>query len=78
MTDAQPITLDQLALLYRDRNAANSAMSQALRSKNKALITQAKTRAGELNRAYSDAQRRYKRQQKASQRAQWRTTMIRF
>ena len=74
----QPVTLDQLARLYRARNEANKRMSQALRTKDKTLVKLATDEASNFNRAYADALRGYKRQQKAAARARWRTTMIRF
>ena len=74
----QPVTLDQLAKLYRARNDANGRMSQALRSKDATLIRLAKEDATRWNQAYDDARKAYKRQQKAAQRAKWRTTMIKF
>lgn len=79
MTEApQPVTLDQLARLYRARNEANKRMSQALRTRDKTLVKLATDEASNFNRAYAAALRRHKRQQKAKARAQWRTTMIRF
>ena len=77
MTD-QPVTLEQLARLYRARNEANKRMSQAMRSKDKTLIALATAEASNFNKAYDVAQRSYKRQQKAARKAQWRTTMIKF
>lgn len=77
MTD-QPVTLEQLARLYRARNEANKRMSQAMRSKDKTLIALATAEASNFNKAYDAAQRSYKRQQKAVRKAQWRTTMIKF
>ena len=74
----QPVTIDQLARLYQARNEANKRMSQAMRSKDAALIRLATAEAGNFNRAYDAAQRAYKRQQKAARRAQWRSTLIRF
>ena len=74
----QPVTLDQLARLYQARNEANKRMSQALRTKDKTLVKLATDEASNFNRAYADALRGYKRQQKAAARARWRTTMIRF
>ena len=74
----QPITLDQLARLYRARNDANRRMSQAMRSKDAALIRLATAEASNFNRAYDAAQRAYKRQQKSERRASMRTQMIRF
>ena len=74
----QPATLDQLARLYQARNEANGRMSQALRSKDATLIRLAKEDARRWNQAYDDARKAYKRQQKAAQKAKWRTTMIRF
>lgn len=79
MTEApQPVTLDQLARLYRARNEANKRMSQALRTKDKTLVKLATDEASNFNRAYNAALRQYKRQQKATRRAEWRTTMIGF
>ena len=74
----QPVTLDQLAHLYRARNDANRRMSQAMRSKDATLIRLATAEASNFNRAYDAAQRAYKRQQKAVRKAQWRSTLIRF
>ena len=75
---AQPITTEQLARLYAARNDANKRMSQALRTKDQQLIHLSTQEASNFNRAYADALRGYKRQQKAAARARWRTTMIRF
>ena len=77
-TEAQTVTLDQLARLYRARNEANKRMSQALRTKDNTLVRLATDEASNFNQAYAAALRQYKRQQKAKARAQWRTTMIRF
>lgn len=74
----QPVTLDQLARLYQARNEANGRMSAALRSKDTNIIRLAKEDAGRWNRAYDDARKAYKRQQKKQRREQWRTTMIKF
>lgn len=74
----QPVTIDQLARLYQARNEANKRMSQALRSKDKAAIAAAKAEATNFNKAYNDAHKVYKRQQKKHQREQWRTKLIRF
>ena len=76
MTAAQPVTLEQLARLYQARNNANKRMSQALRAR--AGIAEAKAKASQLNRAYVDALKAHKRQQKAARRGEWRTTMIKF
>ena len=77
-TEAQTVTLDQLSRLYLARNEANKRMSQALRTKDETLVRLATDEASNFNRAYNDALRQYKRQQKAAARAKWRTTMIRF
>ena len=70
MTQAsQPVTLDQLARIYRARNEANKRMSQALRTKDKTLVKLATDEASNFNRAYNAALRQYKRQQKAANRA---------
>lgn len=70
MTQAsQPVTLDQLARIYRARNEANKRMSQALRTKDKTLVKLATDEASNFNRAYNAAHRQYKRQQKAANRA---------
>lgn len=61
---AQPITIGQLARLYQARNEANKRMSQALRAKSG--VAEAKSEAGRLNRAYVDALKTYKRQQKSN------------
>lgn len=79
MTEApQLVTLDQLARLYRARNEANKRMSQALRTKDNTLVKLATDEASNFNRAYDAALRQHKRQQKATRRAEWRTTMIGF
>lgn len=75
---AKPVTIDQLARLYQARNEANGRMSAALRSKDKAAIALAKQAASDLNHAYDDARKAYKRQQKATRKASWRTTIIKF
>lgn len=77
-TEAQTVTLDQLARLYRARNEANKRMSRALRTKDETLVRLATDEASNFNRAYNASMRQYKRQQKAAARAKWRTTMIRF
>lgn len=74
----QPVTLDQLARLYRARNEANKRMSQALRSRDATVIRLAKDDARRWNQAYDDARKAYKRQQKKQRREQWRTQIIRF
>ena len=75
---SQSVSLDQLARLYAARNEANGRMSQALRGRDTTLIRLAKEDATRWNRAYDDARKAYKRQQKAAQRERWRTQMIRF
>ncbi len=72
------ITIENLAQLYQAANQSNSDLSAALRSRDAALIDMLKQRSRELNSAYADAKRRYKRQQKASRRDAIRSTMIRF
>ena len=74
----QPVTTEQLARLYAARNEANGRMSQALRSKDATLIRLAKEDSARWNRAYDDARKAYKKQQKAERKARLRTTMIRF
>lgn len=74
----QPVTVDQLARLYQARNEANKRMSQALRGGDKMVIRLATSEASNFNRAYDDARRAFKRQQKAERREQLRTSMIRF
>jgi hypothetical protein len=78
MAQAQSVSLDQLARLYQARNAANSRMSQAMRSKDATLIRLAKEDSARWNQAYDNARRAYKKQQKAEHRAELRTQMIRF
>lgn len=75
---AQSVSLDQLARLYAARNEANKRMSQALRSKDATLIRLAKEDSARWNRAYDDARKAYKKQQKAERKARLQTTMIRF
>lgn len=75
---SQTVSLDQLARLYQARNEANKRMSQAMRGGDHTLIRLAKDDAGRWNRAYDDARKAYKRQQKAAQRERWRTQMIQF
>lgn len=67
MAQAQSVTIEQLARIYQARNEANKRMSQALRAKSG--VVDAKTEAGRLNRAYVDALKVYKRQQKTSMKA---------
>ena len=76
--DTQPVTTEQLDRLYAARNEANGRMSQALRSKDATLIRLAKEDSARWNRAYDDARKAYKKQQKAERTARLRTTMIRF
>lgn len=72
MAQAQSVTIDQLARLYGARNEANKRMSQALRAKSG--VAEAKAEAGRLNRAYVDALKVYKRQQKTARNAREKTT----
>lgn len=74
---AQPITTEQLARLYSAANQANSDLDAAHRTKDKDLIERMRQRSRALNSAYDNARRRYKKQQKADGRKQWRSTMIR-
>ena len=67
MAPAQSVTIDQLARLYQARNIANKRMSQALRAKSG--VAEAKAEAGRLNRAYVDALKVYKHQQKSAMKA---------
>lgn len=71
---AQPVTLDQLARLYKARNEANADMSVAIRVGEPGRLADAKAAARELNIAYEAARKAYKRQQKAENRA--RTTSL--
>ena len=72
------MTDEQLAQLYQAANQANSDLAAAYRSKDRTMIGMLRDRSRELNSAYAAAKRRYKRQQKAEQRARLRTTMIKF
>lgn len=72
MEHRQSVTIDQLARLYGARNEANKRMSQALRAKSG--VAEAKAEAGRLNRAYVDALKVYKRQQKTARNAREKTT----
>jgi len=72
MAQAQSVTIEQLARLYGARNEANKRMSQALRAKSG--VAEAKAEAGRLNRAYVDALKVYKRQQKTARNAREKTT----
>lgn len=71
-----PVSLEQLARLYRARNDANKRMSQALRSKDKTIIDLATNEATNFNRAYASALRAYKAQQKTVSRDKKRTQTI--
>ena len=77
---AQPVTLEQLARLFEAANRANSELSAALRAKPRDpdAIERLRQRSRALNSAYDAARRQHKRQQKATRRAEWRTTMIGF
>lgn len=66
---AQAVTTEQLARLYQARNEANKRMGQALRTGDRALISDAKSQARDFNLAYDEAKATYKRQQKAARRA---------
>lgn len=79
MTD-QPVTTEHLAELYAAANKANSDLSKArcVKPRDPDAIERARQRSSALNSAYDAARRRYKRQQKAANRAELRTTMIRF
>jgi hypothetical protein len=72
MAQAQSVTIEQLARIYQARNEANKRMSQALRIKSG--MAEAKAEAGRLNRAYVDALKVYKRQQKTARNAREKTT----
>lgn len=72
MEHRQSVTIEQLARLYQVRNEANKRMSQALRAKSD--VAEAKAEAGRLNRAYVDALKVYKRQQKTARNAREKTT----
>lgn len=72
MEPAQSVTIDQLARIYGARNEASKRMSQALRAKSG--VAEAKAEAGRLNRAYVDALKVYKRQQKTARNAREKTT----
>ena len=76
----QPITLEQLARLFEAANKANSELSAAHCAKpsDRDLVERLRQRSRALNSAYDAARRQHKRQQKATRRAEWRTTMIRF
>lgn len=81
ITKPQPVTLEQLAMLFDAANKANSELSVAHRAKPRdpaAAIERARKRSSALNSAYDAARRQHKRQQKATRRAEWRTTMIGF
>lgn len=65
MDTHQPITTEQLARLYRARNLANSDMVAASRVGEPGREADARETAKRLNRAYDDARRQYKREQKA-------------
>lgn len=74
----QTVTLDQLARLYEARNKSNSQLSAAIKVGEPGRIADSKAESRRLNSAYDAALRQYKRQQKAENRDQLRTTMIRF
>lgn len=77
---AQPVTLDQLARLYADRNRANSDLSKAMCAKPRDLdlIERLRQRSRALNSAYDADRKKFKRQQKAANKSQMLTTMIKF
>lgn len=79
MTD-QPITTEHLAELYAAANKANSDLSKArcVKPRDPDAIERARQRSSALNSAYDATRRRYKRQQKAANRAELRNTMIRL
>lgn len=72
------MTDEQLAQLYQAANQANSDLAAAYRNRDTAMIGMLRDRSRELNSAYADAKRRYKRQQKSSGRDKIRTTMVRL
>lgn len=72
------MTDEQLAQLYQAANQANSDLAAAYRSKDRTMIGMLRDRSRELNSAYADAKRRRKRQQKADNKSQQLTQMIRF
>jgi hypothetical protein len=80
ITKLQPVTLEQLAMLFDAANRANSKLAAAHRAKPRdpAAIERARKRSSALNSAYDAARRQHKRQKKATRRAEWRTTMIGF
>ena len=79
-TKPQPVTLEQLARLFEAANKANSELSasRCAKPRNPDLIERLRQRSRALNSAYDAARRQHKRQQKATRRAEWRTTMIGF
>lgn len=76
----QPVTTEHLAELYAAANKANSDLSKArcVKPRDPDAIERARQRSSALNSAYDAARRRYKRQQKAANRAELSNTMIRL
>lgn len=72
------MTDEQLAQLYQAANQANSDLAAAYRNRDTAMIGMLRDRSRELNRSYAAAKRRRKRQQKADNKSQQLTQMIRF
>ena len=70
ITKPQPVTLEQLAMLF---DAANRA-----KPRDPAAIERARKRSSALNSAYDAARRQHKRQKKAAQKSAILTTMIGF
>ena len=76
--NTQPVTIEQLARLYRAANESNSRLDAARKSGDKLAIAAARESSRVWNTAYDAARRAHKRQQKAARRAELRTTMIKF
>lgn len=76
----QPVTTEHPAELYAAANKANSDLSKArcVKLRDPDAIERASQRSSAPNSAYGAARRRYKQQQKAANRAELRTTTIRF
>lgn len=76
--ETQIVTKEQLDRLKAARDDANRRMSQAMRTKDRALTKLAQDDATNWNKAYDAANKQFKKQQKRQRRDEWRTTMIKF
>lgn len=71
---SQPVTIEQLARLYRARNDANGRLALAHRACDPSKAADARAQARDFNKAFEAARKQFKQQQKSAN----RTAQIRF